>query len=376
MTTVHSHVLDRYVLKRFLVIYAGNLVSFTLLFVVIDAINNIDGFIDKSTGFWSLLGLLADCYAALTPVIFCQVLGPVVAVSSGLFTVTTLQRSNEFTPILASGRSYQRALLPILGASLAVSLLVFAVQELWIPGTVGEVRRAAVSRKGKEVFRNLKHVDLEHGNLLSIQRYHRKEESAEGVLVFPLFHRPGHRLFLSAKSAQWNGERGSGFWTLRDGILQEYDERRNLVPQPSEPGAPPALCRSFAEHRLETSLSPEDIELSREQTVYLPLAALRRKAEGSLDQGNWINKYLGRFVTPLNNFILVLMGLPIMVYFGSRNIFVGALVAVGLCGVYFGLSSVSQELGVRGVLPARVGAVLAPVFFASFGATLYRGMRS
>jgi lipopolysaccharide export system permease protein len=368
-------ILDRYILKRFLFIYAGNLVSFTLLFIVIDAVNNLDGFVSRTDGFWDLLTELAECYAALTPVVFCQVLGPVVAVSAALFSVTTLQRANEFTPVLASGRSYQRAFIPILGASLAVCLAVFLLQELWIPRTLAEVRRAAVSRRGRESFRNFRHVDLDRGNLLSLQRYNRKDQSAEGILVFPLFPRPGHRHYLSARSAQWTETGGdAGYWTLRQGIVQEYDEQGDLVTQAGA-GAP-SLYRPFEEYRLETSLTPEDIELSREQTVYTPLGALRRKAESSLDQSNWTIKYLGRFVSPLNNFILVLLGLPIMIYFGSRNVFVGALVTVGICAAYFGVHSACQEVGVRGLLPARVGAVLAPIFFASLGATFYRGMRS
>ena len=127
-------------------IYLANLVSFSLLFVLIDAVSNIEDFLDQSDGILAFLLAIATSYAAVLPVIFCQILGPVVAVSAALFTITTLQRANEFTPILASGRSYQRTLLPVVVGSLVVSVGAFLLQELWIPRTADMLRSAAVNR--------------------------------------------------------------------------------------------------------------------------------------------------------------------------------------------------------------------------------------
>ncbi len=50
--------------------------------------------------------------------------------------------------------------------------------------------------------------------------------------------------------------------------------------------------------------------------------------------------------------------------------------AVGVATLFFFFHSVFQEFGVRGHIPARVGAWLVPSFFVALGWTFYRGMRS
>jgi len=377
--------LDVYILKRFLSIYAANLVSFTSVFVLIDSVTHFDDFIREQEGLGEILRHWFQYYSAITPVIFCQILGPVVSVSAGLFAVTTLQRSNEFTPMLATGRSYQRTLLPVLIASFAVSCAIFLVQELWIPRTVDSIREALESREGPSKDSNVKHLDTANGNLLVLKEYERFARRAKGVLILPVARAKGHQYLIQAKSAEWRvpevASAGSlkDYWLLRDGSIQEYDEEGNLViqPPPTEwEGAYPALYKIFAERKLESNLFPEDIKLRREETVHMTLGELRRKAEISPDQNVWVIKYLSRFVYALTNFILVLLGLPVIVHFGNRNILFGAILAVIISTLYFVVNSVFQDFGIQGHISPRLGAGMGPLLFTALGATLYRGMRS
>jgi lipopolysaccharide export LptBFGC system permease protein LptF len=423
--------LDLYVLKRFGVIYASNLASFTLLFVLVDAVTHFEDFAKTSTG---LLDAFLACfryYAALTPVVFCQILGPVVSVTSALFTVTACERSNEFVPILAAGRSLRRALAPILAAGVIISVAVFAIQEFYIPRSVGAIRDAIESREGRDIYRNVKHQDR-NGNLIAFRRYDRFGRRAEGVVVLPVTPpghptdparahptdparghptdparahptdpapghptdpTPGHpndtapgappaaagehRSFIQARSAEWvpSSRSGEGRWLLRQGTVQEYDAASELVIHPP-PGdqAPPRLYLEFAERDLETEMIPEDIELRKEETVYMSLKALERKIEVSPDQNAWIIKYYSRFAYPATNFTLILLGLPVIVFFANRNVFYGALVSVAISTSYFLVNSICQDLGIRGWLPPRAGAVLAPLLFTAAGATLYRAL--
>jgi lipopolysaccharide export system permease protein len=365
--------LDRYVLKRFGYIYAATLVSFSFLFILVDAVSNLERFLERTASAGELVGAMAASYAATLPVVFCQILGPAVAVSAALFTVTTMQRSNEFVPMLASGRSYQRALLPIVIASVAVSAGVFLVQELWVPRLGNQIRSAAVTRKGDEDYRNVKRVD-EEGQLIVFGTYQSSRRRAERVIVLPAFARGGPEALISAAAAVWDGPEAG--WRLQDGAIQRYDGGRLLHLPPSAVGRKADLYERFTERPLETSVIPQDIELGDEDTVSIPLGQLRRRAQGVFDRQSWVVKFWSRLFNPLSNFVLVLLGLPIIVYFGSRNVFVGALVAVGVSAAFFGVSSFFQELGSRGLLPPAVGAFLGPALFAALGATAYREMRS
>lgn len=380
---IRLQTLDLYVLRRFLVIYAANLLSFTLLFVLIDTVSNFEDFLRGNVGLWGFLEAWTRYYATVTPVIFCQVLGPVVSVSAGLFAVTTFQRTNEFTPILATGRSYQRTLFPILVASVFISGVVFLIQEMWIPRTVAAIREAVESREKDDEEEDVKHFDTLYGNLIVFRKYERYARRATGVLILPVSRSEGRQSFIQAQTAEWrnplySGEGATqGYWLLRDGLIQEYDENGRLIihePESEWEGATSRLYRSFVEHRLKSNLIPQDME--RKETVQMSLGELWRKAEKAPDQKVWAIRYYSRFAYAFTNFTLVLIGLPIIVFFGNRNILFGAILAVAIATLYFVLNSMCQDLGVQGHLPAALAGGLAPILFLSLGATLYREMRS
>jgi len=380
--SLRLRLLDRYILGRFFLIYAGNLISFTSLFVLIDAVLNFDDFL-KANG--TAVGALKAClvyYSAMTPLVFCQVIAPIVAVTSALFTVTTLQRANELTPILAAGLSLRRTLVPLLGASLGLTIGVFAIQELWIPGTASAIHDALEAKEGRDTFKHFKHRDETRREMVCFRTYDVFKRNAEGVLVLPYGRSEGDhpRSIVHARTAEWvPGEpprAGHGRWVLRDGTVQTYDEKWDIVMRDIGPGEPPVgrLLEKFAERTLETNLIPEDIEIRREQAVYMTLSALRRKMEASPEQHAWTMKYYSRFAYPVSNFVLVLMGIPVILRFGNRNIIFGAMIAIGIATAYFVLNSVLQDMGIKGAIPARLGAGLATIFFLSLGATLYREM--
>ena len=376
-----TSLLDRYILGRFFLIYAGNLVSFTSLFVLIDAVLNFDDFLKANGTAVKALKACLGYYSAMTPLVFCQVIAPIVAVTSALFTVTTLQRANELPPILAAGLSLRRTLAPLLGASLGLSIGVFAVQELWIPGTASAIHDALESKEGRDTFKHFKHRDETRGEMVCFRTYDVFKRNAEGVLVLPYGQAEGGRTrtVIHARTAEWvpsNSRPGLGQWVLRDGTVQTYDGRWELIPRTPGPGEPPSarLLEKFAERSLETNLIPEDIEIRKEQTVYMTLSALRRKMEASPEQQAWTMKYYSRFAYPVSNFVLVLMGIPVILRFGNRNIIFGAMIAIGIATAYFVLNSVLQDMGIKGVISPRLGAGLATIFFLSLGATLYREM--
>jgi lipopolysaccharide export LptBFGC system permease protein LptF len=369
-------ILDRYLLRRFALTYLANLISFTGLFVLIDAVSNIERFAERTDGPLQIFVAMAKSYVALVPPIYCEVLGPVVAASAAMFTVTLLQRANEFTPILAAGRGFQRSLAPILCAGAVLSLGVFLVQELWIPRTTQLIRDADLHRKGDGTYKNFTFPDREHGNVITFLEYDSRVGVARGVRILPAFRTPdrGHERLVMARRARWLPKQET--WRLEDVTIQEYGPNGLIVP-PGPPGAATRpLFTPVEELLLETELVPDDIESANKASATMSLGAVRHKAEKSLDKRAWRVRYLARFTNPLSNFILILVGLPIMVYFGSRNIFVGAILAVSVCAAYFGLNETFKDLGIRGILPARLGAVVAPVFFTALGWTVYREMRS
>jgi len=324
-------------------------------------------------------------YGVNLPIIFCQVLGPIVCLASGLFTLTMLQRSNELIPILANGRSYRRLFMPVLFAACLVSAGTFLIQDWWLPGTREAFSEMSSKRKGKVELRDLKYKDTQAGILVLIKRYLINEQRAEGVLVLPT--RPGRQpdSVIQAGEMQWvQPSQGKGYWLMKRGWIARYEpfefsegaprSRLVTVPQPEVEGGADRLSESFIEQSLETVLIPGDLETREAQVAHMSLADLRRKMETDSTDRSWKGKYYSRLFHPVHNLILLLLGLPAVIYSGTSNIFFGAFLAACLGTAYFVLGAFCQELGAQGLLSPALGAVLGPLLFLALSLTWWRDL--
>lgn len=387
LTGRFSPTLDLYILRIFLGVYVVNLLSFCLIFVLIDLVENLDNFNRQADSLGELFNLMFRYYGVNLPIIFCQVLGPIVCLASGLFTLTMLQRSNELIPILANGRSYRRLFMPVLFAACLVSVGTFFIQDRWLPGTREAFSEMSSKRKGKVEVRDLKYKDTQAGILILIKRYLINEQRAEGVLVLPT--RPGIKpdSVIQATQMQWvQPSEGRGYWLMKDGWIARYEpfefsegaprSRLVVVSQPEVVGGADRLSESFKEQSLETGLLPGDLEAREAQIAHMSLADLRRKMETEDSDRSWKGKYYSRIFHPVHNLVLLLLGLPAIIYSGTSNIFFGAFLAACLGTAYFVVGAFCQELGAQGLLSPALGAVLGPLLFLALSLTWWRDLPS
>jgi len=382
-----SPTLDFYILRIFLAVYAVNLVSFCLIFVLIDLVENLDNFSRQTGSSGELLRFVLRYYSVNLPIVFCQVLGPIVCLTSGIFTLTLLQRSNELIPVLANGRSYRRLFAPVLFAACLVSVGTYLVQDFWLPGTREAFREMASQRKGHHESRDLKYEDTQKGILILIKRYLINEKRAEGILILPTSPGSGPDSVISAREMEWvQPSQGRGHWDMKEGWRTSYEpfeflegsQRSRLVtvPQPEVVGGADRLQKSFKVDELDTVLTPEDLEAREAEIAHMSLGDLRRKMKSSPGDRSWRSKYYSRIFHPAHNIILLLLGLPVIVYSGANNIFLGAFLAACLGTMYFVTGAFCQQLGAQGVLPVTIGSALGPVFFLALSLTWWRDLRS
>ena len=107
---------DRYVLKQFIVTAIFALVAFTVIFVVIDLMENLDDFLDRNATF----GIIATYYLYFIPEIL-KLMLPVGMLLSALFTTGRLSTFSELTALKSSGMSLYRFMAPLLIFSLSMN---------------------------------------------------------------------------------------------------------------------------------------------------------------------------------------------------------------------------------------------------------------
>ncbi|MBK6681895.1 MAG: LptF/LptG family permease [Ignavibacteriales bacterium] len=102
-------ILDRYIIKSFILSIFYGLMAFTLLFVIIDLMENLTDFIDNNVGTFIIL----EYYLVFTPEIL-KLMTPSCCAFGGLFTAGKMSSNNELTAIKSSGVSIYRFMFPLL----------------------------------------------------------------------------------------------------------------------------------------------------------------------------------------------------------------------------------------------------------------------
>jgi lipopolysaccharide export system permease protein len=110
-------ILDRYLIKQFLMTILFGLIAFTLIFVVIDMMENLDDFIDQNVP----AGIVLHYYFVFSPEIL-KLMTPVGVLFAALFTAGKAANLSELTAIKASGVSLFRFMTPFLITTFAVSI--------------------------------------------------------------------------------------------------------------------------------------------------------------------------------------------------------------------------------------------------------------
>jgi lipopolysaccharide export system permease protein len=125
-------ILDRQRYWAFFKAYVICYVSLVGLYVVIDAFSNLDEFAKRAEGAVEMFQIMGRYYLVHQSQFFDQLCG-VIGMMAAIFTVTWMQRNNEQLAMLAAGVSTHRTILPVLFASIIVSLIAVGNQEVIIP---------------------------------------------------------------------------------------------------------------------------------------------------------------------------------------------------------------------------------------------------
>ena len=108
--------IDRYIVRQFLTTTLFALFAVTLVFIIIDAMENLRDFIDKQ----ATAPIIALYYFYFIPEII-KLIMPVAMLLGSLFVTARLSTQNEMTAIKATGTSLYRTMVPFIVVALIVS---------------------------------------------------------------------------------------------------------------------------------------------------------------------------------------------------------------------------------------------------------------
>ncbi len=362
--------LDRYVGKHFVFSWVVWLVFMVGLMIIFDLFAHMDDFAEaaeKLPGI-SIPKVVVEYYLANSVFVFLQI-APFITVTAAMFTVTKMVKYNEIVPMIVTGTSVYRIMVPVfLGAGLATVLMV-GIRELALPSLrplKERLHQVAFEGEAERVKQNLFFLDPA-GKLVSIDKYYALSRRAKGLSIFTLGRLSGDWERIVAAGAKWVKEgRRRGHWKLEKG--------RRMGPGPAGE-IEVTRIDTLPGSALDPDFLAKEIKRTREffDFSYSELAELARLRPDFKNYQVLLNYHI---TFPLANILLLLLTLPFGFNFERKSTLEGVILAIAICGLYMVLDIAMRNLGGTKVLNPVVSAWIVPIVFGSAGVVLFGSIRT
>jgi lipopolysaccharide export system permease protein len=350
-------IIDRYILRQFIQTALFSLLAFMVIFVVVDMMENLDDFLDRSAG----IGLIATYYMYFLPEII-KLMIPVAMLLSALFTTGRLSTFNELTTLKSGGMSLYRFMAPLLIFALLVSGVSIYFNGWIVPFANKkkfELGRSYFQKNIEYVAKNNIYIQDSPVRILSIGMFEDSRAVAHQVSIqeFDPNDPTVLRARYDAAEMRWDPEQKS--WSLFNGTWRRFDGGKESM-QPFVSRAVGAL-----------NFSAEDIRKKQQKPDEMDLPDLRQFIENQRragqDVARWMVDLYGKSAFPFASVVVVLFGIPFSSVKRRSGLGVEFGIALGVCFLYMIFLKVSQAFGYNGDLDPLLTAWLANIIFLAAG---------
>ena len=347
---------DRYVLQVFGKVLLVCLISITGLYVVVDAFNNLDEFLRYGRQHGGLLSVLFDYYIARVPWFF-DLISSLLVLVSAMFAVTWLQRTNEFTALMAAGIPRWRIVKPLVFAAVLVSGLAAANREFVIPPLRDQLLRNAQDWLG-ETAKPLEPITDNRTDVLlnGLETYAGEQRISRPNFLLPRPHGPFGRKIVAADAYYQSRQHGRPAGYLMDRV--SAPDNLTTIPSVYKEAAPMILSPSdtpWLEDNQCFVVSEINFGQLEGGSKWRGLASTSDLLSGlrntSLDYGLDAHVTIhARAVQPFLDMTLFFLGLPLVLTRENRNIFVAAGWCFLIVVVFVVVVMICHALGGSGYL--------------------------
>lgn len=353
--------LDIFLATRFIKMIFAAVLSFTVIFVTVNAFDHFSRWMDKNV---TAMTFLRYYYYGL-PYIVVLVM-PVAVLICSLFLVSSMARSNELTAIRASGVSIPRIFLPLIVVGFLISVFTLGVGDfIMADANYMQTQVKRVEIDGRDPIDYLMRNDFAHRTL-------------DGAIVeIGLFD--GRNSNISRGIVEWFDD------SLR--VVRRVDALRityidsvwtgiNAEERIFSPSGEMAYQLHDTLHIPEIIDTPDDFGSRRKSAAEMNIFELKEhiervRAAGGNPTGDLVEFWLTLFF-PFSSLIMVLVGAPLATSNprSGRSTSIGIAVLLGF--IFFSLARFGQTLGHKGAIPPVAAALLPELVFVLLGIWLFR----
>jgi lipopolysaccharide export system permease protein len=321
-------ILDKYIVKNFLIGYAIAFCVLIGLRIIIDLFVNLDEFTERpDLGAAAVIKNILIFYGLNSTLYFRDFAGMITVVAAS-FSFGKMVRLNELVAVMASGVSLKRVIGPIVLLALLLTGLLVVDQEFIIPPLADKLARRHNDIPGQESY-NVWFITDGNGSLICSQGFAVRTSTLQKATI--LLRRPTARLGIweligriDAEKAVYNSE--TSRWDLVNG---RFTEKGSIE------GAKPIAFYA-------SDITPKDIpvRLESEHKSYLSwrqLAVLVAQAEqGKIkDLRQLLSQEHFRVTKPVINLAMLMVCLPILVCRDPKSTKSATMISFAMVGVCF-----------------------------------------
>ncbi len=345
--------IDRYIVRQFLTTTLFALFAVTLVFIVIDAMENLRDFIDRH----ATAPIVALYYVYFIPEIV-KLIMPVAMLLGSLFVTARLSTQNELTAIKAAGMSLYRMMVPFILVSLIVSAASVYFNG-WIVPLANKkkfnlervyLNKNTISGSGANIY-----VQDSPTRILSIGYFDDTRETALRVSIQD-FSDTNFTVLVArvdAQSMDWDsaGHR----WMLHNGVRRWFSEDKETF-------------EKFDVHPSDKiHFAPDDLRKKQEQPDEMDYRTLQTFIENQQragqDVSRWLVDFYSKISFPFASVIVVLFGVPFASVKRRGGMGVQLGISLLICFVYLIFMKVSEVFGYNGDVNPLLTAWMANLIF-------------
>ena len=348
------NILDRYTTRLFLKIYLITMICMIGLWLVVDLLKNFDKLTPPDTQNIRMVTVLGQYYGARLLVLFNN-LSPVVVLIAVISTISLMRSRNEIVALQSSGVSPLRTTKPLIIASILIALLAAGNREFGIPLFQSNLSRSAQNWRGTE--KESIGATFDHKTDILIGGQYAMLENK--TIIRPRFHL--HRRLgafprvIESKSAvhlEATSDHPQGY-LLKD-VIKPIDVSSmqsvqlagaDVIITPAEQTQQTWLAKT--DLFVVSSLPFEVLVMENTQFHFSSINQLRNRLKNeSLDYSANLRVQLhARFVEPILDVTLLLLGLPLILSRKPKKLVISVALGLLIVGLFFGVIVTCHALG-------------------------------
>ncbi len=354
-------IVDKYILFNFLKLVAISLLSFIVVVIIVDLIENIDKFIDHN----ATIQVIILNYIYFIPFIIILAL-PVSVLLSTMFTFGGLAKYHELEVMKATGLSLYRLSFPILAAGFCISLLLIVFTDvIGVPASVkkSELKREQIEKRDTNIGR-VRHNVIKAGKdgwIVFARLYNERQNYGENVIIQQIQE---NEVKVALRAVRMTWIEPDSTWELISATKRLFDAGVE-----TEYASYDTLMTPFLPHTPRVMKHRQDNP--RETRFWELLEIIEMKKWMKQDVSKEMVELYLKFSVPFANFIIIFLGIPMAANPRRSGGTVGFGISVIVSFIYFIILRTGQTFGYDGSLPPLLAATIGNIIFLIIGLFMF-----